>query len=60
MLRKQTAWPSGPRRQTQAKACLLGTEHSGLCIQAWVRIPPLSTFLTFFAFFSNILDTENY
>ncbi|KRY92417.1 hypothetical protein T4B_3504 [Trichinella pseudospiralis] len=40
-LLKQTAWPSGPRRQTQAKACLLGTEYSGLCIQAWVRIPPL-------------------
>ena len=36
-------WPSGPRRVTQAKACLhLRVSHLG--IQAWVQIPLLSSF----------------
>ena len=36
-------WPSGPRRVTQAKACLhLRVSHLG--IQAWVQIPLLSNF----------------
>ena len=36
-------WPSGPRRVTQAKACLL-LRVSHLGIQAWVQIPLLSIF----------------
>ena len=42
-----SGWPSGLRRQTQAKACLnTGIEPSGPRMWAWVQIPLLTNIFT--------------
>ena len=47
----KSGWPSGLRRQTQEiNSSLLGGEHSGPRMRAWVRIPLLTIILYPFSF----------